>query len=118
MSDLLVRCETLNESAARKAADAPVCAFLVVEIFAASGAAVIREHDLPASCRGDIVRGLAAGQWDRPHRILFIDETNGICRDASTEIAELLATEASRNLSLGQAARDFCIRHAAGPSAA
>jgi hypothetical protein len=118
LSDILVRGETRTERAAREAADAPVLAFLVIEIFAASGAAVIREHDLPACSHLELTRDLAAGQWNRPHRVLFIDEANGVCRDASAEIAEFLATEAGRTLSLGQAARDFCSRHAQPRSAA
>jgi hypothetical protein len=111
--DILVRGETETERSARKSAEAPVAAFLVVEIFAKSGAAVIREHELPSSSGMDVARDLAAGLWDRPHRILFIDEANGICRDASAEIADLLSAETDCDRVLGRAAHDFCSRHAA-----
>ncbi len=109
----LIRSETPNERTARCAAEAPVRAFLVVETYPGSGAAVIREVDLPGCARLNIVRDLAAGQWDRPHRILFVDEIAGICRDASAEIAGLLT--ADPDLSLSAAARDFCVRHVAAP---
>lgn len=109
ISDIvLVRGEMQNESAARRAAEAPVLAFLVIETFPGSGAAVIRELDLPGPSRSEILRDLACGQWDNPHRILFVDEAAGICRDASAEITELLA--ADPDLAPSPAARRFCAR--------
>jgi hypothetical protein len=107
----LVRGETRSESAARCKAEAPVLAFLVIEAFPASGAAVICEIGLPGASRHEIVRDLARGQWDNPHRILFVDEAAGICRDASAEIAELIASDPE--LSPSPAARRFCARSAA-----
>ena len=106
----LVRTETQNESAARHAAEAPVLAFLVIETFPNSGAAVICEFDLPGHSPSQLVRDIACGQWDNPHRILFIDEAAGICRDASAEMAELLASDP--DLSGSPAARRFCSRSA------
>jgi hypothetical protein len=111
LPDILVRNETDRERTARQRAEAPIAAFLVVEVFAGSGAAVIREHELPSGSRMEVARDLAAGQWNSPHRILFIDEANGICRDASSEIADLLIGEECRGLALGDIAHDFCSRH-------
>jgi hypothetical protein len=107
----LIRGEAQNESAARRMAEAPVLGFLVIEAFPNSGAAVIREFDLPGNSPAEIVRDLACGQWDNPHRILFVDEAAGICRDASAEIAELLT--ADPDLAVSPAARRFCARGAA-----
>jgi signal recognition particle receptor subunit beta len=112
VSDIaLVRAETQNEVAARRAAEAPVLAFLVIETFPKSGAAVVCEFDLPGHSRSKIARDIACGQWDNPHRVLFIDEAAGICRDASAEIAELLASDP--DLSPSPPARRFCARSAA-----
>ncbi|BCJ90319.1 hypothetical protein IZ6_10540 [Terrihabitans soli] len=108
---LLIRSETRTEADARRKAAAPVCAFLVIETFPSSGAAVIRETDLPASSRSALATDLAQGQWDRPHRILFVDERAGTCRDASGEIARLLASDP--DIALSSAAREFCARHIA-----
>lgn len=107
----LVRAETPNERAARRTAEAPILAFLVIETFPTSGTAVIRELDLPGQSRSELVRDLSCGQWDNPHRILFVDEAAGICRDASAEIAELLT--ADTGLSPTPAARSFCARSTA-----
>jgi hypothetical protein len=107
----LVRGETPGESTARRTAEAPILAFLVIETFPASGVAVIRELDLPGHSRSELVRDLACGQWDNPHRILFVDEAAGICRDASAEIADLLRDDPA--LSPTPAARNFCARNTA-----
>lgn len=110
----LIRGETPNERTARRAADAPVLAFLMIETFPASGAAVIRELDLPGSSRAGIAADLAAGHWENPRRILFVDEAAGICRDASAEIAWLLDADQD----LPSTAREFCARHTALPPGA
>jgi hypothetical protein len=107
----LVRAETRRERAARRAADAPLVTFLTIETFPASGAAVVRELDLPGNSRAAVAADLAAGQWENPRRIVFVDEAAGICRDASAEIAGLLNARPD----LSSAAREFCARHTAKP---
>lgn len=108
----VVRGETQEEDAARCAAGQPLCAFLVVELFPKSGVAAIREQDMPGASRQDIVRDLVRCQWDRPHRIVLVDEAQGICRDVSAEIAEAVLAEAARNgEELHPVAADFCARH-------
>ena len=80
--------------AAWTAADSSVRTYLVVERHPRSGTAYVHELTLPGFTREEIVRDLIDCQWDEPHKVLMIDEADGICRNVTAEIAEAIVDRA------------------------
>jgi hypothetical protein len=96
--------------AAWRAAASPLQTYLVVERHPGSGTAYVHELTLPGFTRDEVVRDLIDCQWDEPHKVLMIDEADGICRNVTAEIAEAIVDRAG---SSGDTLHDLVFEFAA-----
>lgn len=75
----------------------------------------IRECELPGLTLEETVSLILSGDYAHVSRVLFIDTLAGVCRDATTEVADFIVTTAiNDDLTLADSVITFCECHIKG----
>src|SRR6478752_4429737 len=91
--------------------------YLVLEDFGARAGCSWRETDEQDTDRDTIIRDLLSGQYAYPVRIVVFNAIEGHARDATSEIADVLADAAADNTEITPALQAFVEANATRPFA-